>query len=220
MNKKLLSCCLLQLTLFLCAQTGKVGINTNSPQETLHAKTTFRFEHPSQGAGKILRVYKDGSMKWGNTVPLITTGAFTSSGGFTVSGDLPTNQFYNVNITLNPGKWIVKLSLLISTQSYSTNKDEGYLSETYFSDSSTDGAAQTTDYMLGSSTVISGTMNTPSRYGMIMGSVLIENKSNLPKTYYLQGKTVRYTVGTPTVTLDRFTANYWGENRVYAIPFE
>ena len=200
--------------------TGKVGINTNNPQETLHIKSSLRLEHQSQGLAKILRVYQDGSMKWGTTVPNPITGKFDVGLGYTQPADLPNNQYYNASITLTPGKWIVKLSLLISTLNYSGNANEGYLSETYFADTNTNGSSPTTDYMAGSSTLISGTLNTPSRYGMVVGSVLIENTAATPKTYYLHGKTVKYAVGTPTVSFDRFTSNYWAENRIYAIPFE
>lgn len=205
---------------FAIAQTGNVGINTKTPQETLHIKSSMRLEHPSQGKAKILRVYKDGSMKWGTTVPNPITGSFVVGLGYTQAADLHNNQYYNAFITLTPGKWIVKLSLLISTLDYSDNANEGYLSETYFADTDTNGSSPTTDYMAGSSTLISGTLNTPSRYGMVMGSVLIENTAATPKTYYLHGKTVKYAVGTPTVSFDRFTSNYWAENRIYAIPFE
>lgn len=203
----------------LYSQSGKVGIGTSSPQETLHVKGSLRLENPSQGEGKILRVYDSGAMKWANAVPLPVYGSFEIQDGYSVK-TIDTNSYFKSSITLSPGKWIVKLSFLLTLKDLGASTSEGYVVETYLSDSSTS-STRTNDYVAGSSTIMGGTAYTPSVYNLLQGSVLIENKGTVSKTYYLWGKAVKYpTTSTTSVALDRLASNIWSENRIYAIPIE
>ncbi len=203
----------------LFSQSGKVGIGTTAPQTTLHVKGSLRLEHPSQGKGKILRVYDTGAMKWANAVPLPVYGSFEVQDGYTVK-TITNDTYFKSFITLSPGKWIVKLSFLLTVRDLGGSTDEGYVVETYLADSNTS-STPTTDYVEGSSTMMGGTAYTPSIYNLLQGSVLIENKDNIAKTYYLWGKAIKYpTTSTSTVSLDRLASNIWSENRIYAIPIE
>ena len=205
---------------FICmAQTGNVGISTSNPQETLHVKGSLRLEHPSQSQGKIIQVYKDGSMKWSVGVPSMKLGVFTNGNPITAA-NIATSRYFNAYIDLAPGKWLVRLSLLIPMNNAPSNNNSGYLVETHFADSSDNTTTPTMDYITGSSTKIIGTAYGPSDYGMVLGSVLLENKDDTTKRYYLHGTATQYSTSTGTLTLNNFTSTQWGENRMYALPIE
>ena len=210
----------------LYSQTGKVGIGTNDPQSELHIKGSLRLDHPSKGNGYLLQVFDNGSMKWSPLIPNAVMGSIGNATGY--SGDIPTNTYLNGNITLSPGKWLVKASLLIPTD-YNANATNNTSSSlryddivirvsSYFTDSNTNANA-TSDYIPGGATKITGSLITPSMYGMVEGYALLENASTQNKTYYLWGKSDRTAVTSDPNILPLFKLSaFWGENRIYAYP--
>lgn len=207
--------------------SGGVGIGTKTPQANLHVKGSLRLDHPSEGNGYILQVFDQGSMKWSPLIPNSVKGTIGSPTGY--DGDIPNNTYLNGMVTVSPGKWLVKVSLLIPTD-YNANavsnpaaamrySDLVIKVTTYFTDSSSS-ATPTTDYITGSAKKITGSLITPTMYGMVEGYALLENKTSINKTYYLWGKSDRRAVTTsPATILPLYhIAGTWGENRIYAYP--
>lgn len=210
------------------SQTGNVGIGTTSPETNLHIKGTLRLEHPSQSEGYILQVFDKGSVKWSPLIPNSVLGFLGSPEGY--SGDVPVNSFMNGTINLPPGKWMVKVSMLIpsnytvnavnDTRSALRYNDIAINVTTYFSDSNTNSAI-TTDYISGSAKSISGSLVTPSIYGMLEGYALLNNTGQINKTYYLWGKTTRNSITSDANAVPLYRlSGYWGENRIYAYPID
>lgn len=219
---------LLILPSLIFAQSGSkgVGIGTNNPQANLHVKGSLRLDHPSEGNGYILQVFNEGSMKWSPLIPNSVTGNLGNTNGY--DGDIPNNTFLNGTITISPGKWLVKVSLLIPTD-YNASAINNPASSlryndlvikvtTYFTDSNTN-ANPTLDYIPGGARKITGTLVTPSMYGMVEGYALLENKTTSNKTYYLWGKSDRRAVmSNPDASPLYKISAFWGENRIYAYP--
>lgn len=226
MKKNSFLLAILFLSHFYLGQTGGVGIGTESPQETLHVKGTLRLDHPSKGNGYLLQVFDQGSMKWSPLIPNSVVGSIGSVNGY--SGDVPNNTYMNGYITLSPGTWLVKVSLLIPTDynANATNNPDSSLRYndivikviTYFSDSQTV-STKTNDYLQESASSISGSLVTPSMYGMVEGYALLHNGTTANKTYYLWGKSVRNAVTSNPNNLPLFRlSGIWGENRIFAYP--
>lgn len=196
---------------------AQVGINTITPQETLDVSGSLRLEYPTQGKGKLLQVFGDGNMKWGTAVQDAVVGGWLANYGYDET--FTDNRLLQGYITLPPGKWLVKVSfLLITWDSSITNKT--VMSNMYFSESQTNGT-KTADYLPNSAELISGTLIGPNSQGMAVGTALIQNTTTSPKTYYLWGKVVANpNPSTQTYPLLRVASNIWGENRVYALPFD
>ncbi len=212
-------------TSFIFSQVagGNVGVGTNLPQNNLHVKGSLRLEHPTQGEGNILQVLDQGSMKWSPYIPSSIIGTLGDANGY--SGDIPTNTFLNGSVTVSPGKWLVKVSLLIPTNyliiatdkaSSMSYNDVVIKITTYFTDSNSC-ATPTLDYIPGGAQKITGSLITPSMYGMAEGYALIENKTAANKTYYLWGRSERRAVTSDPKALPLYRISaFLGENRIYA----
>ena len=206
---------LILMSAYLPAQyTGNVGIGTPAPEANLHVKGTLRLENPSKAADAVLRVYKDGSMKWKKLLlvePI--TGQKELENGINTS---TTPKYSGLKITLPTGRWIVKLNLLIPPVNYSTN--QGLWVNCYLSDSSTNSTA-TTDYLTNSSTYFGGGMRHPANYGMVVGGVVINNTSASSKTYYLWASHEAFP-STANISANTLGGYGWYEDKIYALPFE
>src|SRR5690606_21697659 len=173
MNFKLFLALNLCVVTIVLAQNKGVGIGTEFPQETLHVKGSLRLEHPSQSEGYLLQVFDEGSMKWSPMIPNSNSGTLGNENGHT--SDIPSDTYLNGFITLSPGQWLVKVSLLIPTNynaNAQLNDPESSLIYndliikvlTHFSESDTD-PTRTLDYVEGSALNTTGSLVAPSMYG-------------------------------------------------------
>lgn len=215
MIKKILVFSCFSCSLLSSFAHSQVGMGTTTPEETLHIKGTLRLENPSQGTGKLLQVFDNGSMKWSVSTPSPIIGYIETNDG--IDTFFTTPRYIKGRIDLPPGKWIVKMSQLISA-SFRGDSTAGAVAETYFTDSSTL-STPTSDYIPNSATVMSGTCKGPNIYGMLIGNVLLNNISGNTKSYYLWGTLSPVGTGSSHTVLN-FAASWWGENRIYAVPFE
>ncbi|MDC8101794.1 hypothetical protein [Chryseobacterium rhizosphaerae] len=216
--KKLLSTksAMISGSLFICLfVNAQVGIGLNSPQETLHVKGTLRLENPSEGIGKVLQVFNNGSMKWSVSTASPLLGTIETNNG--INTFFTTPRYLNGRIDLPPGKWIVKMSQLISA-AFTGDSTAGAVAETYFTDSNMS-SSPTSDYLPNSATIMSGSCKGSNLYGMLVGNILLNNQTNNLKSYYLWGTLTPVGTG-GSHSVYGFSASYWGENRIYAVPFE
>lgn len=202
----------------------KVGIGLQNPEENLHIKGSLRLDHHSKSDGSILQVFDGGSMKWSPIIPTAVKGIVNGNG----YNDISNETYLNTHITLSPGQWLVKLSFLIPTnynvgpgdpQSSLTYNDVVIKVMTHFSDSNSN-STKTLDYMPNSAKNITGSLITPSLYGIIEGYAILNNQSKSDKTYYLWGKSIRNSVtsNASDFKLYNIAGNEWAENRIYAYP--
>lgn len=90
--------------------------------------------------------------------------------------------------------------------------------KSYFSDDNTTGA-YTADYIPNSAMVISGSLRDQiNLYSTLQGSVLIYNKTNADKTYYYWATMEGFPDN--TIKVPGFADGSYGENIIFAIPFE
>ena len=197
--------------------TGKVGINEPNPQTTLHVTGTLRLDNPSKSDNAVLRVFKDGSMKWKKLFLVEPIRGDKSDAGSTGINTSTTPQYAGFKLTLPTGRWIVKLNLLIP-QIQNSSVDRGFWVNSYLSDSKTD-ATPTQDYLANSSIYFSGGVKYPAPYGMVVGGVVINNPTP-SKTYYLWLFHEAFPSSVTNMYSKTLGASNWFEDKIYAIPFE
>lgn len=172
---------------FIIKGDGKIGIGIDDPVIKLHISSLtfgqgFRLVDGTQGSGKLLStVNSQGDIKW---IDRIST-KIIGSDGVGYSGPVNSDMAYiNRKITLEPGKWFIRSNILIFANSDATINKDFYA---HFSWTEFDG----TNYFLTPDSPSGNEFGGPYmlRYGIASGTVLINNTSTSPKTYYLVTRT-------------------------------
>ncbi|WP_312089410.1 hypothetical protein [Chryseobacterium sp.] len=170
-------------------QNANIGIGnfqSSNPSQQLHVKGNTRLEgqiydnNNVQGAnGQVLSTNSSGKVAWVNNVAITPSVAAvfprtTQHMTWDQSGQTGTT------LTLPPGKWSIQVAILIDT----TISDAGSAGwfRTSFSDSPTSTSA-TSDFV--GATKASGAITGPAQFGLVSGTVIINNTSGASKTYYL-----------------------------------
>ncbi len=197
--------------------SGNVGINEPNPQATLHVKGTLRLDNPSKSDNAVLRVFKDGSMKWKKLFLVEPVRGDKTDAGTAGIDTSTTPKYAGFKITLPTGRWIVKLNLLIP-QIKNYWQGRGFWVNAYLSDSKTN-SSPTSDYLVNSSKYFSGGVKYPAPYGMVVGGVVINNTQE-SKTYYLWVFHETFPSTASDMYSNTLGADGWYEDKIYAIPFE
>ena len=206
----------------LLGKTGsngpKVGIGTYKPGAKLEVNNgttagAVKIVDGTQGAGKVLTSDADGLATWKRQVLTLVEGVKgsgisipPSTGGYIYTGSY---------ITLPPGKYMVSVQNLMSV-GFTTYSDGHFWLRTTFSDSDTT-FVRTADIDSTKGYLISGLLPQGARFSMLSGSLIIENTTSSPKTYYYWAGQVDVTSGT-TKPLQNFGG--WAEWSMTATPIQ
>lgn len=200
---------------------GEIGIGTASPSTNLHINSSngpaLRLVDGTQGEGKILTSDENGNAKWNtNSIPRIIA-TFGTGYNLPYADD---SNFYQTgtHITIPPGKWAITVFSLLAPQGTTTPNDWMWVRST-FSDSSSS-VTRTSD-ITDAPFLVSGAVHGPIPFHSISGTIVINNNSNVSKTYY-------YIVGGTDASSNLpANTNYilnvggaWGENIIYAMPID
>ena len=196
----------------------KVGIGTYKPGAKLEINNgttagAVKIVDGTQGAGKVLTSDANGLATWKRQALTLVEGVKgsgisipPSTGGYIYTGSY---------ITLPPGKYMVSVQNLM-TVGFPKYSDGHFWLRTTFSDSNTTFTV-TTDIDSTKGFLISGLLPQGARFSMLNGSLIIENTTSSPKTYYYWAGDVEATPGT-TIPLENFGS--WAEWSMIATPIQ
>lgn len=233
---------------------GNIGINTSSPGSTLDVKGTLRLSGSSSGyvalapaaaagattytlpsadgtAGQALVTNGSGTLSWAITAATIGT----IGTGATIQGTA-TGKYYCTGsyITLPPGKFIVNVYMMLSSNPSSMtqtipNIPGSFFIKSFFADASlgtTAGAtvspalpqSNVSPDVVGNGKLISGSLNVGQTYNPISGSVVINNTSGANKSYYYWAGWVSLTNVSSSNSLPLIGGTFYGEDNIVAYP--
>ena len=196
----------------------KVGIGTYKPGAKLEINNgttagAVKIVDGTEGAGKVLTSDANGLATWKRQALTLIEGVKgsgisipPSTGGYIYTGSY---------ITLPPGKYMVSVQNLM-TVGFPKYSDGHFWLRTTFSDSNTTFTV-TTDIDSTKGFLISGLLPQGARFSMLNGSLIIENTTSSPKTYYYWAGDVEATPGT-TIPLENFGS--WAEWSMIATPIQ
>lgn len=197
--------------------TARVNIHTDNSINTEIGKG-FRLKDGTEGNGNLLSLLNtNGDVIWKKRIATVPPTWQPTSFPIPVNSDL---QFTGTTITLPPGKWLIRSSLLLRVEDSSTGIPidgsfaDGSFARLSWGDKNADGTyAPTTDAINGN--VFGGAYF--SRYGLAFGQTLVNNTTTAPKVYYLITRMPTYW-GTSIIT-GRWRGlgqGVWGENSILA----
>lgn len=205
-------------TVHLAFNKGNVGINTGmaTPGARLEVNGTFRLKDGTQGAGRTLVSDANGTASWSpaSAGTTLTAIGFLSATGVSVNGTNTAIQTGSY-IDLAPGKWLVNVVMLASNNANQVASGDGIWIRSSFSNAAN---STTVSADIVGSTLISGLLSAPMRYGLVNGLLLINNTSGTTKRYYYfaYGESMP---GTPTnFSVTSFGSTAWGEDQIFGVP--
>lgn len=177
--------------------TGNVGIGTTNPLQKfeIHTggtvaapKSGFRLNDGSQAAGKVISSDANGIGTWQYPKMHRILGNLTNGVNIPLSNN--SSSYTGASITLPPGKWEVKSTMLLSLgqTSCTLSTTDWIWVKTTFSDSPNNFFTSTD--IIGNNKLVSGLFSGPKsstmvyKYDMLSGSFIINNTSISNKTYY------------------------------------
>jgi hypothetical protein len=185
---------------------GKVGIGTTAPTAKLDVTGTVRIADGSQANGRILGCDANGTASWiamsGVTPAVMATLSGTGNNITSLTG-----TYTGTTITLPPGKWSVQISILAI-------EGAGALACWIRSGLSTSSSSFVNTDVIGP-TLASG-YKASGAFGMINGTIIINNTSGVNKTYYYWTQTPAVYSG--TFNLSNFGTSLCSENAIVAYP--
>lgn len=207
-------------------QTGNVGINTQEPTQKLDINGNVRLQgqvydnnNVAGISGQVLSTNAQGKVVWLNNVAITPARAavFPRVDGTLTS--LTAQTRLGTTLTLPPGKWSVNVTLLLMTEGNALLSGQSIWIRLTFSDDAS-GTGNSADII--GSRYASGSLIGPMAFGLINGTVIINNTSGTDKTYYLtknQQSPYKWGVGVDdNLQLRNLGSGFQSEDQIVAYP--
>ena len=198
------------------AGNGNVGIGEPTPSRVLHVNSAtagaVRIVDGTQAANRVLTSDANGVGTWQQIGINNVVGGLAAIGAtinYLQGAYLQTGALIN----LPPGRYAVNVNMLMARFPIAlTQDDSSFWLRSSFSDSA--GVNPTPSPDIVGSNLISGNLPGSNYYGLLTGTIIINNTTALPKTYwYIAGNVVTHnTIGYIT----NFGGTLWAENNIIA----
>lgn len=201
---------------------GDISLGHTKPISKVHLKSdnksigAFQLEDGSQGITKILKSDEFGNATWGHAGEILTVVGNFGAGINPVISDYlihPSYLYTGTTLTLPPGQWLVTLTLnLTITGASSTDFTGRAWIRSTFSENTSGGFSP--DIM--GAHLISG-LAYSAGYGTLDGFIILNNRTDQPKTYYYTLSHCGLINLPATTTLVNFASSSPIENRMIAL---
>ncbi|MDC7999765.1 hypothetical protein POV26_01835 [Aequorivita todarodis] len=168
-------------SLFVDASTNRVGVRTILPTANLHVNGNVRIVDGTQATGRVLTSSANGTASWRAQSIDNITGNVVGNGvniPYTTTNYLQTGS----RIVLPPGRFAVNVTMLIYPSNPPSPNDSSFWLRTTFSDNG--GANPSPSAYIEGSPLISGSLSGSSNYGLVTGTIIINNTTGANRTYY------------------------------------
>lgn len=173
----------------IVSHDGNLGLGTLTPENKLHVVTGGTAASPvvgvrivdgGQGVGKVLTSDADGFASWKDVQPMPTAVAVKVGAAIPSS----TTSYYNTNtyIKLPPGRWKVTATTLISNDVRGKVIHDKIWGHSMFTESTAAIATAMSPDVEGGK--VMAALLTKYSFNVMIGSVVINNKTTATKTYY------------------------------------
>lgn len=201
--------------LFPSTLTDRVGIGLNNPSEMLDIAGRVKIADGNQSTGKVLTSDANGVGTW-QKVGINNINVSLTNLGISVPYTTANFLQTGASITLPPGKFAINVTMLLTnTTGTPTPDNSSFWLRSTFSDSSGINPVSSTDILGGR--LISGNLPGSSLFSLLSGTIIINNTSSLPKTYYYVAGNVH--IINTTDTLLKIGGNL-NENSIIAYKLE
>jgi hypothetical protein len=195
---------------------GNVGIGAPAPSNLLHVNSgtsgAVRIVDGTQAAGRVLTSNATGVATWQPVGINNVVGTLSATGATITSTTGPYLQT-GASITLPSGRYAVNVTMLLARfPIVLTANDSSFWVRSTFSDSPL--ASPMPSIYIEGSTLISGNLPGSNYYGLLTGTIIINNTSGGPLTfYYVGGNVVTFNT---TGFITNFGGTLWEENNIIA----
>ncbi len=201
--------------LFPTTLTDRVGIGLNNPTEMLDIVGRVKIVDGNQATGKVLTSDANGVGTW-QKVGINNINVSLTNPGISVPYTTANFLQTGASITLPTGKFAINVTMLLTnTTGTPTPNNSSFWLRSTFSDSSGINPVSSTDIIGGR--LISGNLPGSSLFSLLSGTIIINNTSALPKTYYYVAGNVH--IINTTDTLLKMGGNL-NENSIIAYKLE
>jgi|SRR5690606_23096727 len=189
---------------------AKVNISVNTNNDAEIGKG-FRLKDGTEGDGNLLSLSNtQGDIVWKKRIATVRGNLGPGFNGSVLS-DM---AFTSTTITLPPGKWLIRSSILLRVGGINGTYSDGLFAQLSWADKNSDGSYSLTPDAISGNLFGGAYLGV---YSLAFGQTIINNATTTNKTYYLVTRASK-TWG--TLLLDKnwsnLAAGSWGENAIIA----
>lgn len=198
------------------AGNGNVGIGAPSPSNLLHVNSTssgaVRIVDGTQAAGRVLTSNATGVATW-QPVGINNVVGTLAATGATINYLTGPYLQTGASITLPPGRYAVNVTMLMAQfPIVLTQNDSSFWVRSTFADNAAPNP--TPSMYIEGSDLISGNLPGSNYYGLLTGTIIINNTSGATRTFwYVAGNVVTHNT---TGFITNFGGTLWAENNIIA----